>query len=76
MSKSCFEKGIIRGDISGFFHTALAFCLIQMNEDKEVKKKSRRELKKVIHSLESMKRYFIENLQMAEYLPQLTTDEI
>jgi DNA-binding protein len=76
MAKSCFEKGIIKGDISGFCHTALAFCLIQMNEDKEVKTKSRRELKKAIHSLESMKRNFMSNLQMAEYLPQLTTDEI
>ncbi len=47
-----------------------------MNEDKEVKTKSRRELKKAIHSLESMKRNFMSNLQMAEYLPQLTTDEI
>jgi hypothetical protein len=76
MAKSCFEKGIAKGDISGFCHTALAFCLIQMNEDKEVKKRSRRELKKAIHSLESMKRNFMSNLQMAEYLPQLTTDEI
>jgi hypothetical protein len=47
-----------------------------MNEDKEVKTKSRRELKKAIYSLESMKRNFMSNLQMAEYLPQLTTDEI
>jgi preprotein translocase subunit SecA len=76
MAKTCFEKGIQSGDISGFSNIALAFCMINLSQETDIKKVSRRELKKALHSLESIKRNLMSNLKIAEFLPQLATNEI
>ncbi|CAF4191888.1 unnamed protein product, partial [Rotaria sordida] len=75
-AKKCFEKGILYGDISGFSHIALTYCIINLKTDENLKKQSRRHLKKALNSLELIKRNLMANLQIAEHLPQLATADI
>ncbi|CAF1433290.1 unnamed protein product, partial [Didymodactylos carnosus] len=74
LAKKCFEKGIQCGDISGFANIGLAFSIIQLNAKENVKKQSRKQLKKVIYSLEAVKRNLMANLKIAEILPPSTVD--
>ncbi|CAF1555499.1 unnamed protein product, partial [Didymodactylos carnosus] len=74
LAKKCFEKGIRCGDISGFANIGLAFSIIQLNTKENVKKQSRKQLKKAIYSLEAVKRNLMANLKIAEILPPSTAD--
>ncbi|CAF3674935.1 unnamed protein product [Rotaria sp. Silwood1] len=76
MAKLCFEKGILYEDISGFSHIAFVYCIINLKNGKNIKKESRRELKKAIYSLEAIKRNLMSNLKIAELLPQSATADI
>ncbi|CAF1312704.1 unnamed protein product [Adineta steineri] len=75
-AKSYFEKAVACGDISGFSHIGIAFCIIQLKPEINIKKESRRRLKKALECLESMKRNLMSNLKIAEILSQSATAEI
>ncbi|CAF1265520.1 unnamed protein product [Didymodactylos carnosus] len=78
MAKLCFEKGIEYGDISGFSHIALAYCIITLKKKtgEDIKKQSRRELKQALCSLELIKQNLMSNLKIAELLSQSATADI
>ncbi|CAM4953543.1 unnamed protein product [Rotaria socialis] len=76
MAKKCFEKGITYGDVSGFSYMGLVFCIIKLKEEGNIRKQSRRELKKALRSLEAIKRNLMANLKIAEMLPQSATADI
>ncbi|CAF4138501.1 unnamed protein product [Rotaria sordida] len=76
MAKMCFEKAVTCGDSSGFSYMGIAFCIIKLRDGGNVKKESRRELKKAIRCLESIKRNLMANLKIAEILPQSASAEI
>ncbi|CAF1411613.1 unnamed protein product [Adineta steineri] len=78
MAKLCFQKGIEYGDISGFSHIALTYCIITLKEgnNDDIKKQSRRELKQALYSLELIKRNLMSNLKIAEFLSQSATADI
>ncbi|CAF3145337.1 unnamed protein product [Rotaria sp. Silwood2] len=77
MGKKCFEKAIACGDVSGFSHIGLTFSIISLKENQDnIKKQSRKELKKALRLLESMKQNLMANLKIAEFLPQSATDDV
>ncbi|CAF4841797.1 unnamed protein product [Rotaria sp. Silwood1] len=76
MAKMCFETAATYGDSSGFSRIGIAFCLINLKNGGDVKKESRRELKKAISCLESLKQTLMANLKIAEILPQSASAEM
>lgn len=68
LAKYCFEQAKLLGDITGFANIGSAFCLCaKKNQDK---KEIRRELKKAINKLESLKQSLLGNYKMADFLSQ------
>ncbi|CAF4137894.1 unnamed protein product, partial [Rotaria sordida] len=76
MARKCLEKAVQCGDYTGFSHIGLAYAIIQLETEVNIKKQVRKELKKALNCLESVKRNLMANIKIAEILPQSATTDV
>lgn len=76
-ARMCLDHAAKRGDLTGFAHVGLAFCRIvsKIGDARDIRKDSRRHLKKALYLMENRKRLWMSNSKVLDMFSKFATPE-